>query len=123
MIVKFFRRRLPALKQKTPRPVLVIQDGRFLEIDRSDIIYNLCDVQWRGTRPMKKSPNKISKRELRKELRLTRPPRLEGKAKNARMNPVRKKKKASAETPMEKKMQGHTDEQRKNYQLASKRHP
>ena len=37
----------------------------------------------------------IPKVERAKELHLTRPPRLEGKAKNAMMNPVRKKKKHS----------------------------
>lgn len=35
------------------------------------------------------------KRLLRTQDRLTRPPRLEGKVKNAMMNPVRKKKKLS----------------------------
>jgi len=38
---------------------------------------------------MKKQTSKVSRE---KELHLTRPPRLEGKAKNAMMNPVRKKK-------------------------------
>jgi len=41
---------------------------------------------------MNKRPNKITKRELRKSIHLTRPPRLEGRAKNAGSKPIRKKK-------------------------------
>lgn len=37
------------------------------------------------------------KRLLREQDHLTRPPRLEGKIKNAMMNPIRKKKKSSAD--------------------------
>jgi len=43
------------------------------------------------------------KRLLRKEDHLTRPPRLEGKAKNAGLNPVRKKKKERSQKAEEKK--------------------
>jgi len=42
---------------------------------------------------MKKQAPRDKKRLLRAEDHLTRPPRLEGKAKNAGMNPLRKKKK------------------------------
>lgn len=48
---------------------------------------------------MKKQIPKVPKE---RELHLTRPPRLEGKAKNAMMNPVRKNKKASRGKESEK---------------------
>ena len=40
---------------------------------------------------MKLRPTKGDKAEIRRETRLTRPPRMEGKAKEAMMQPVRKK--------------------------------
>jgi len=43
------------------------------------------------------------KRRLREVDHLTRPPRLEGKAKNAGMNPVRKQKKVARESREEKR--------------------
>ena len=65
--------------------------------------------------------SKPTKREFRKDLKLTRPPRLEGKVKNAMMDPVRKKKAVSKKTVAARKPQGYSDAQRKNYQLKSKR--
>lgn len=41
---------------------------------------------------MKLKPTKGDKQEIRQETRLTRPPRMEGKVKEAMMQPVRKKK-------------------------------
>ena len=70
---------------------------------------------------MRSSPNKISKMELRKELHLTRPPRLEGKAKNAGMDPVRKRKKTRPRASQKSKPQSYSAKQRKDYQLRSKR--
>ncbi len=51
---------------------------------------------------MKKNNLQIQdkKRHLRSTNHLTRPPRLEGKVKNARMNPVRKLKQNKKETPV-----------------------
>jgi len=69
----------------------------------------------RGQKP------KLTKRELRQTLRLTRPPRLEGRAKNAMTNPVRKRKVARTTARTPKKMQGYTAGQRKDYHLRSKR--
>jgi len=54
-------------------------------------------------------------------MRLTRPPRLEGKVKNAMTNPVRKKKIARTKGRSPKKMQGYTARQSKDYHLKSKR--
>jgi len=42
---------------------------------------------------MKSIPPKSDKREIRHAMHLTRPPRMEGKVKEAMMQPVRKKKK------------------------------
>lgn len=65
-------------------------------------------------------PTKGDKQEIRRETRLTRPPRLEAKAKEAMMLPVRKRRKASPAAQGKAKPQGYTDKQRKDYQLASK---
>lgn len=43
---------------------------------------------------MELRPTKGDKREIREETRLTRPPRMEGKVKEAMMQPKRKRKKA-----------------------------
>lgn len=48
-------------------------------------------IDYTGT--MKKQPPQDKKRMLREQDHLTRPPQLEGKAKNAQMNPTRKQKK------------------------------
>ncbi|MEK7480419.1 MAG: hypothetical protein AAB665_03995 [Patescibacteria group bacterium] len=69
----------------------------------------------RGQKP------KLTKRELRQTLRLTRPPRLEGKAKNAMTDPVRKKKAARVKARTPGKMQGYTERQRKDYHLKNER--
>ena len=61
-------------------------------------------------------------KETRRLTRLVRPPRLEGKVKEAMMQPVRKAKKPRAEADSPRKMQGHTQRERKDYQLRSKRH-
>lgn len=67
-------------------------------------------------------PNKVTKAELRKETRLTRPPRLEGKVKEANMQPVRKPKHPHAQAKTARKAQGYSDQERKDYQLKSKHH-
>jgi hypothetical protein len=46
----------------------------------------------RNNHMKKLRPNKVTKYELRQETRLTRPPRLEGKVKEAMMQPTRKAK-------------------------------
>ena len=72
---------------------------------------------------MKILPTKVTKRELRREMYLTRPPRMEGKVKEAMMQPVRKAKKAIPRVKRASgKPQGYNDRQRKDYQLRSKRH-
>jgi hypothetical protein len=55
------------------------------------------------------------------EMHQTVPPRMEGKAKNAMMNPVRKKKQPRKKTAS-KKRQGYSAAERKSYQLRSARH-
>ena len=71
---------------------------------------------------MKRYANKATKKELRAELRLTRPPRLEGASKNAMMDPVHKKKHAARRgTSTLKKPQGYSEKERKDYQLRSRR--
>jgi hypothetical protein len=69
---------------------------------------------------MKQRP-KGDKRQIRQEMRLTRPPRMEGKAKEAMMQPKRKTKasRKAAESPHKK--QGYTESERKRYQLRSGR--
>jgi len=65
---------------------------------------------------------KGGKRNIRQETRLTRPPRLESKVKEAMMQPVRKKKRLHTEVSGGvKKIQGYTEKQRKDYHLKSKR--
>ena len=65
---------------------------------------------------------KGDKREVREELHLTRPPRLEGKVKNAMMNPKKKKKQTPHKKMVSKKQRGYSEGQRKDYQLKSKHH-
>ena len=52
---------------------------------------------------MKRETPQDKKKILREKDHLTRPPRLEGKAKNAGLNPVRKKKKERSQKAEEKK--------------------
>ena len=61
------------------------------------------------------------KKEARQEMHLTRPPRLEGKAKNAMMNPVRKKKVAKKVKASIRKATGLSGAQIKAYQLPTRR--
>jgi len=70
---------------------------------------------------MKSKPKK-GEREIRSQTRLTRPPRLEGKVKNAGINPVRKLKQAHAAARIPKKVQGYMERERKDYQLRSSKH-
>ncbi len=70
---------------------------------------------------MHRRSNKNTKRELRQEIHLTRPPRLEGKAKNAAMELVKKEKKTKPVKRGSQKSQGYGDAQRRDYQLKSKR--
>lgn len=72
---------------------------------------------------MKKTQNKGlkgDKREVRQEMHLTRPPRLEGKVKNAMMNPVRKKKAAKKAPAGSRKAMGLSAAQGKAYQLPTR---
>src|SRR3989344_6848807 len=71
---------------------------------------------------MKPKPTKGDKREIRQETRLTRPPRMEGKVKEAMMQPVRKPKKTGKKARRSHEKQGLTAQERKNYQLRSTRH-
>lgn len=71
---------------------------------------------------MKRPNTKRTKDDVRRLTHLARPPRLEGRAKEAMMQPVRKAKKPRAEAGGPRKMQGHTQRERKEYQLRSKRH-
>lgn len=70
---------------------------------------------------MKLKPTKGDKREVRQETRLTRPPRMESKVKEAMMQPVRKPKTARKTAGAAKKAQGYSETQRKDYQLKSNR--
>jgi len=67
-------------------------------------------------------PTKGDKREARQEMHLTRPPRLEGKTKEAKMQPKRKKKAPKAPKRAVRKPQGKSTREIKNYQLRSSHH-
>lgn len=71
---------------------------------------------------MRRAETKGDKDEVRQETHLTRPPRLEGKVKNAKMNPVKKKKRADSKKSAPKKQRDLSEKQRKEYQLKSKHH-
>ena len=71
---------------------------------------------------MKFLSSKANKSDIKREQHVTRPPRLEGKVKNAKMNPILKKKKSLAEVLPNTKVQGYTAQQLKDYQLRSKNH-
>lgn len=71
---------------------------------------------------MKPKATKGDKREIRQETQLTRPPRMEGKVKEAMMQPVRKQKKRTTKSRRAGKTKGYTAKQRKDYQLRSKNH-
>ncbi|OGG56934.1 hypothetical protein A3D71_02500 [Candidatus Kaiserbacteria bacterium RIFCSPHIGHO2_02_FULL_55_20] len=70
---------------------------------------------------MKLQTTKSDKRSIRRAMHLTRPPRMEGRVKEAMMQPVRKKKAAVKRTGVPKKIQGYTEKQRKDYHLKSRR--
>jgi len=70
----------------------------------------------------KRRPTKGDKKEIREETRLTRPPRMEGKVKEAMMQPVRKPKKVGEKKIAPRARKGYSDRQRKDYQLRSKHH-
>ena len=55
-------------------------------------------------------------------MHLTRPPRMEGKVKNAKMNPVRKPKRVHLKKPVFEKTSEYTEKQLRDYQLKSKYH-
>jgi|GEM_PF-2099372 len=57
----------------------------------------LCNIQWYNilsAKHMKKAVSRVidKEREAQQHFQLTRPPRLEGKSKNAMMNPAKKRK-------------------------------
>ncbi|HEY4487755.1 MAG TPA: hypothetical protein VI483_03265 [Candidatus Paceibacterota bacterium] len=68
---------------------------------------------------LKHRPTKGNKKEIREETRLTRPPRMEGKVKEAMMQPVRKPKKMRKKESISPKKKGYSERQRKDYQLRS----
>ncbi len=70
---------------------------------------------------MKSRLPKGDTQEIRQETRLTRPPRMEGRVKEAMMQPKRKPKAARKTAGIAKKAQGYSERQRKDYQLKSKR--
>ncbi|HEY4527186.1 MAG TPA: hypothetical protein VJK53_05090 [Candidatus Paceibacterota bacterium] len=70
----------------------------------------------------KRRPTKGDKREVRQETHLTRPPRMEGKVKEAMMRPVRKQKKARTTQSAPSTKRSYSKRQRKDYQLRSKNH-
>ncbi|MEK7134000.1 MAG: hypothetical protein AAB804_02935 [Patescibacteria group bacterium] len=67
---------------------------------------------------MKKRP--LARRKEKRGV-LWQAPRLEGKVKNVAIRPTRKKRMVRTKAAPSGKIQGFTDEQRKNYQLKSKR--
>jgi len=58
--------------------------------------------------------------EMRTEMHLTRPPRLEGKVKNAKQKPKKKPKHVKPKQPKARKSQTYSAKERKDYQLRSK---
>ncbi len=68
---------------------------------------------------MKLQPTKSDKQSIRRRTHLTRPPRMEGRVKEAMMQPIRKTKRAAAPAAAKRKPQGYTAKQRKDYQLKS----
>lgn len=71
---------------------------------------------------MMRKPGKLTKSGMRKKMRLTRPPRMEGKVKNAGLRAVRKPKRAAAPPGRPRKPQGYGGKRRKDYQLGNRRH-
>ncbi|MBI5470677.1 hypothetical protein HY968_05190 [Candidatus Kaiserbacteria bacterium] len=69
---------------------------------------------------MKRITNKRTKKELRELMHLTRPPRLKEKARKAK-ELVKKPKKIRVEIPRVLKRQGYSEQERRDYQLKSKR--
>lgn len=67
-------------------------------------------------------PTKGDKKEVRQEMHLTRPPRLEGVVKERMMQPKRKKKRTKRARITPKKAQGSGAQERKDYQLKSQHH-
>jgi hypothetical protein len=68
----------------------------FFIFTKAGIVVNRNDIWVRYTTRMsrQKTHNTKTKQEIRKETRLTSPPRLEGKVKNAGIRQVRKKKRS-----------------------------
>ncbi len=71
---------------------------------------------------MRQRKTKGDKREVREEMHLTRPPRLEGVVKNAKSKPKKKPKKVKVVRARAKKEQGLSEHERKQYHLKSKHH-
>ena len=67
---------------------------------------------------MKNKPTKGDKREIRQEMHMTRPPRMEGAVKEARMKDTKKKPVAKPKKKAVAKTQStHTEAERKGYHL------
>ncbi len=66
-------------------------------------------------------PTRGDKREVREETHMTRPPRMEGKVKEANMKTKKKKPRVKVAKKVSSK-QGITDAQRKAYHLKSAKH-
>lgn len=71
---------------------------------------------------MRTRPTKGDKKEARQEMRLTRPPRLEGVVKNAKLKPKRKLRRQRPKKQRPHKPQSYSARERKAYQLKSKKH-
>ncbi len=67
-------------------------------------------------------PTKGDKKEVREEMRLTRPPRLEGVVKNAKLKPKKKPKRPKPKKRISGKPQSYSAKERKAYHLKSKKH-
>jgi hypothetical protein len=65
-------------------------------------------------------PTKGDKREVRREMALTYPPRLEGKVKNVGIKPKKKRKRIRKASERPRKPQSYSARQRKDYHLKSK---
>lgn len=71
---------------------------------------------------MKKQQPVNRKKLLRAQDHMTVPPRLEGRVKEAMMQPVRKQKRVAKKVVAKKEVREYTAKQRKDYQLRSKKH-
>ncbi len=67
-------------------------------------------------------PTKGDKKEMQQNMHLTRPPRLEGVVKNAKLEPKKKPKRPRPTKEVSRKPQDYSASERKDYHLKSKKH-